>query len=255
VGQTVTTDTEYTVSFKPGTYDVNLPEGVTADGVSNATYLENLTFTPTASEKIITNVTAKIGETAIKVTKNDNGSYTIDGEDITGAITIEVTSIVGTIENIMGSKYKALEDDTKIVIIKTKQLETGKYTLTGVGDLFYSSKYGGYVTIVNAPKDTNWTNAEVASKLTKSEGTAPEISYNGDVDNSGRVRASDAGAINTILHGGTLEYTPDTKMRLELDVNGDGVADTEDIVWVLEEVVGLHGNTTTSTDTDSDEAP
>jgi uncharacterized repeat protein (TIGR02543 family) len=239
-GQTVTGAVTYTATFKKGTYNVTLSEDVS--GISaTATYDSDLTFTPTASGKIIIGVTAKIGDTAIDVTGNDDGSYTIKGSQITGDITITLTSIKGTLEYITATNYLALENGTKVVIVKTDKLDGSKYTLDDK-ELYYSSKYSGYVTIVN---DAKLTDAQIASKLSTSSGDAAVLSYDGDVNNSGSVTAADSGVINDMIHSsGALQYTPDVKQRLELDVNGDKTVSAKDIVWVLQKSVDTATGTT-----------
>jgi hypothetical protein len=248
----VTGATTYTVSFKKGTYNVTLPDGVTGSDAT-ATYDTDLIFTPTATGKIITGVTAKIGEKSIDVTKNTDGSYTIAGKDITGDITIEVTLVDGTLSYIMRGEYGALAQDTKIVIIeRTAKLDNQKLTLKiddkTSKEFFWSDKYSGYVAIV----DVNLTEAQLAARLSVIDGTASTIDYTGDVDNSAETDAADSGIINDILHGVTLYYTPDDKMRLELDVNGNKTVSADDIVWVLEEAVGLqHTGTTSNSSTEN----
>jgi hypothetical protein len=244
VGQDVTGETAYNVTFKEGTYNVTLPGSVS--GPDSATYKSDLTFIPAASGEIITNVTAKIGNDSITVDKNPNGSYTIAGSQITGDITIEVTSVTGTLEEISYDDYAALESGTKIVVVRTAQLDDGnKYTMTGgVGDLYWSGKYNAYVAIV----DKDLTEAQLASMLVRFEGATTEISYSGDINGSGTTTAADAGIVNDILHRVTLNYTPNAKMRLELDVSGDKKVTTTDIQTVLEKAVKLE---TTGTSTGS----
>jgi uncharacterized repeat protein (TIGR02543 family) len=246
VGQTVTAAATYTATFKKGTYTVTLPGGV--EGIAaTATYDSDLTFTPTATDKIITGVTAKIGDTPIAVTENNDGSYTIAGSLITGNIEIAVESVDGTLELISRTEYAALAQDTQVAILKTaKRTDNQKYTLSDVGDLYYSSKYQGYVTIV----DATLTEAQLAAQLSTIEGAATDLSYGGDINSSGIVTASDSGVVNDILHGVELFYTPDTKMRLELDVNGDKKVSSEDIVWILETAVQKsHDSETDESDT------
>jgi uncharacterized repeat protein (TIGR02543 family) len=245
VGVSVTTGNTYTFTakFEKGTYTVTLPDGVSGIA-SEATYETALTFTPTATGKIITNVTAKIGNTPITVNKNTDGSYTIDGSLITGNITIEATTVEGRLKTISKEEYVALESGKQIVLIETAKLtDDTKYTLTSGGDLYYSSAYKGYVAIV----DADLTDAQLASQLSVLTGTATELNYKGDINNSGKTTAADSGIINDILHGATLYYTPDDRMRLELDVTGDQQVTTDDIVWVLREALGLsHDSTSTS---------
>jgi hypothetical protein len=238
VDQKVTSDVIYTISFKNATYQVSVPEGFTAIG--SATHGSKLTFTPSASGKIVTNVTAKIGDASITVTKNEDGSYSIDGDAITGNITIEATTVEGSLLYIAYDTYKALASGTKIAILKTTQLNGSKYTLSdgeNSKDFFWSSRYNGYVAIV----DSAWTDAQLASKIITGDGDAIALSYNGDINGSGSTTAGDSGYITDILHNVTANYDVTDRMRLEMDVVGDEhIVGTNDISWILEEAVGYH---------------
>jgi hypothetical protein len=233
---TIDADTTYTASFTDASYTISADEG---SGISfgnvTPTHGTKLTFTPTATGKIITGVTAKIGEKSIDVTKNNDGSYSIDGDAITGDITITVTTVDGSFELISKTDYAALDNGTQVVVLTATKSSEVTYNLSG-GEIFYwSDPYNAYVTIASADSDV----AALASQLGTTEGAAQSISYDGDINVSGSTTAADAGIVNDILHGVNLAYTPDTKMRLQLDVTGDKSVTTSDIVWILQKAVGL----------------
>jgi hypothetical protein len=271
VGQTVTANKEYTVSFKYGTYDVTLPDGVSGIA-ANATYLSDLTFTPTADGKVIYSVSYTVNgtdgtKTAEKVT-DDNGVYTgqykISGNDITGDIDITVNYVDGTLAYISASAYAALENGTKIVIVKTDKMNGSKLSVkiddNTSKEFYWSGAYSGYVAIVDAAL----TDAQLAVRLSVlTSGSAEELSYDGDINHSGTVTAADSGIINDILHMNddegaagktTVSYSVTDKRRLELDVNGDKKVSSADIIWVLEEAVHL-SHTTSNSDTESTSDP
>lgn len=75
-------------------YTVDLPNDFT--GVSSIMPGEDYTFTPKNQNYSYT-VTAKIGEAEIDVTANDNGSFTIAKENITGNIVITVKEKTGKV--------------------------------------------------------------------------------------------------------------------------------------------------------------
>lgn len=62
--------------------------GITAE--TKATYNTPFTFTVTKADGFTYKVTAKAGETELTLTTGENGTYTISGTDITGAITVTV---------------------------------------------------------------------------------------------------------------------------------------------------------------------
>jgi hypothetical protein len=242
VGTSVTADVTYTASFKDATYTVTLPKGMTGLG-STATHGGNITFTPVITDKIVTSVSYTIGDNTTAITANGDGSYTINGSDITGDITISTETIDGSVDFIPYSSYMAMESGKKIVVVTAAELENGKYTLNGGSDLFWSSKYNGYVAFAGSSE----TAATVASKLVKSDdGSAVKIAYDGDIDGVDGADSVDAGMVNDILHDANLYYDVDDKMRFELDVMGDMSVTTGDIKWILEEAVGKHSTNSTT---------
>ena len=86
----VTGAIKITATQTPNSYDVSKPENVT--GPDEATYGEDYIFTVTPYEGYeIDEVKATIGDKNVDVTLNAEGKYVIDGENITGSITITVT--------------------------------------------------------------------------------------------------------------------------------------------------------------------
>ena len=89
--ENVTGTVVITATQTANSYDVTKPENVT--GPDKATYGEDYEFTVTPSEgKEIESVTVTTEDgTVINTTINEDGEYVIDGEDISGPITITVT--------------------------------------------------------------------------------------------------------------------------------------------------------------------
>ena len=89
--ENVTGTVVITATQTANSYDVTKPENVT--GPDKATYGEDYEFTVTPSEgKEIESVTVTTEDgTMINTTINEDGEYVIDGEDISGPITITVT--------------------------------------------------------------------------------------------------------------------------------------------------------------------
>lgn len=222
-------DTTVTVIFDHATYSVVAAAGT--NGVpTTATHGTNLTFTPTVEGKIVVGVTAKIGGTAVAVTKNANGSYTISGDAITGDLTITALTVTGSWGFIDKETYIALSADKKIAVLATGKLGGGNYLLDGEG-MYWSSKYDAYVKIV----DNGETEQTLTAKLAFNAGAAEQtLSYTGDINGSTTVTPADGGMINDELHSVARGYTLSEKERLEMDVNGDRKVTTMDIVAILE---------------------
>lgn len=200
---------------------------------------EDVTFTVAPAENyIITGVSYSVdGGTAIPLTAGEGGIYTIPGSDITGDITLTVTTTdILDWEFISKEDYLALESGTQVAILKTDKLDGATYALTGYDDMFWSEKYEGYVYIV---ADTE-NDASLTGKLTNKDGTATvELGYTGDVNGKNGVSGADALAITQTLNDIEVTYEITVKMRLEMDVTGDKSVTATDTVWILYEVAGL----------------
>ena len=235
----ITSAVTYTAKFTHATYSLVLPDGLTLtnkDGqsITTATHGTGLTFTPTFAGKVVIGITAKIGETAVTVTKNADGSYTIAGDAITGNLTITAQTVDGSWRFINKDTYIALSADKKIAVLATDKLDAGNYLLNGEG-MYWSSKYNAYVKIV----DIKETAASLTAKLSvQDDAEALTLSYTGDINGSNTVTPADGGMINDELHSVARKYALTEKERLEMDVNGDKTVSTEDIMSILRKYVG-----------------
>ena len=226
-------DTTVTAVFDDATYSVT---AVDISGVpKTATHGTKLTFTPTVEGKVVTGITAKIGETAVTVTKNVDGSYTIAGDAITGNLTITAQTVTGSWSFIGKDTYIALSNNTKIALLTTDQLASGNYLLDNQG-MYWSSKYKAYVKIVGKDETAQTLTAKLAFNASVA---AQTLSYTGDINGSNTVTPADGGMINDELHSVKREYTLTEKERLEMDVNGSQEVSTEDIMSILRKYVGL----------------
>lgn len=226
-------NTTITAVFDHATYSV---AAAGTNGVpTTATHGTDLTFTPTVEGKIVVGVTAKIGETAVAVTKNANGSYTISGDAITDDLTITAQTVDGSWGFIEKDTYIALSADKKIAVLATGKLEAGNYLLGDEG-MYWSSKYNAYVKIVDKDETAETLTAKLAFNASLAEQT---LSYTGDINGSNTVTPADGGMINDELHSVARLYVLTEKERLEMDVNGDKKVSTEDIMRILRKYVGL----------------
>lgn len=210
-------DAGYDVAFETG-YDV----------VSNT---KDLKFKVTKADTIVLGVKYQIGEAEPVAATFDQatGIYTIAGANVTGDITLVVTSVEGTVDFIARDAYAALTNtaDKKILVVTTDKVEGKGYTYRGSA-MYYSSAYGAYVAWV---ADTDSADL-VAGYLAAVETAATEITYSGNINGANGVTAADAGAINDCLHDQRVDETTDL-MLFELDVEGDKSVSTADMVIVL----------------------
>ena len=210
-------DAEYTVAFEDG-YDV-------------VSYTKDLKFKVTKADTIVLGVKYQIGEAEPVAAEFDaaTGIYTIAGANVTGDITLVVTSVAGTVDFIARDAYAALTNtaDKKILVVTTAKVEGKGYTYKGSA-MYYSSAYGAYVAWV---ADTDSADL-VAGYLAAVEAEATEITYSGDINTANGVTAADAGIINDCLHDQRVDETTDL-MLFELDVEGNKSVSTADMVNVL----------------------
>lgn len=234
LGTAFNANTTVTAIFDHAIYSVAAAAGT--NGVpTTATHGTDLTFTPTVDGKIVVGVTAKIGETAVTVKKNANGSYTISGDAITGDLTITAQTVDGSWSFIDKDTYIALSAGEKIAVLTTGKLDAGNYLLNGEG-MYWSSKYNAYVKIV----DVNETVESLTAKLSVSTNAeALTLAYTGDINGDGKATPADGGMINDELLEVTRNYSVTEKMRLEMDFSGDRIVSTADIMSILRKYVGL----------------
>lgn len=236
----ITSAVTYMAKFTHATYELALSAGLTLTDkndqpITSATHDTDLTFTPTVDGKIVIGITAKIGETAVTVTKNSNGTYTIAGNAITGGLTITAQTVDGSWSFIDKEAYKALSANTQIALLTTGQLASGNYLL-GSDGMYWSSKYDAYVKIV----DVNETVESLTAKLSVSTNAeALTLAYTGDINGDGKATPADGGMINDELLEVTRNYSVTEKMRLEMDFSGDRIVSTADIMSILRKYVGL----------------
>lgn len=238
----VTDDATYTVTFTDASYSVTWPDGVT-NMPSTATHGQDFTFTPSVTGELVTGVTYQVGDgEAVTLPTSSTGSYTIPGSAITGPITVTYTTVDATWEFISEGDYKAAPVGEKVAILKTSKLGTGTYTLTGYGDMYWSSAYAGYVCFVSNEEDTN----SLTQKLATIDNAVTEINYDGKINSDDKVSAADSAPITAALHQIQVQYEITDLMRFQFDVNGDKAVTTQDIEWILDEAVG---NSHTSSNT------
>lgn len=236
----ITSAVTYTAKFTHATYSLTLSDGLTLknkDGqsITTATHGTALIFTPTVDGKVVTGITAKIGETDVTVTENADGSYTIAGNAITGALAITAQTVDGSWSFIDKEAYKALSANTQIALLTTGQLASGNYLL-GSDGMYWSSKYDAYVKIV----DVNETVESLTAKLSVSTNAeALTLAYTGDINGDGKATPADGGMINDELLEVTRNYSVTEEMRLEMDFSGDRIVSTADIMSILRKYVGL----------------
>lgn len=221
--------------YYAGIYKVTLPEaGVNADKDS-AIYGEDFTFT-VDDGYTLTEVT--INGEKYEVTPNEDGSYTIKGEDITGDVVITVDVPEYQVEVY---EYVKLENKASVMLIVAKaDLAEGKALYYDGNMMFHSNAdaYDGYAYLQIIGEGETLTKEEAAKKITQSAGTPVEIDYGGDVNMSQRTDLNDAQLAYDIYMAkyNSLDGQVSMEKFLRADVNVDHCVDATDARAIADDV-------------------
>ena len=258
---------EFTLTCRPKAYSVTIKyqldggEAVTLDVTGQSTtyfapYSYTLTQTALPGELrgkcLITGATIQIGNgEAGEAANRVGGTVTLSENTVNGALVITYQLASVTWEWIKKDTYKALENGTKIAVLKADGAENGSktYTLNGA-TMYWSSRYGAFLAIVADNEGEDETDLAVAlcGALVRSNMSTTDdmrLKYNGDVTGNGSVNVIDTVPINDALHGVATYYLITDQMRLEMDVvdvdnDSDNLktVDLQDVLEILQKAVG-----------------
>ncbi len=233
----VTGDAEYTVTFQAQEYTIT----VQGEEPVQAPYGEDFQFQLNDVTGMVTKVWYQVEGSSeqVELKADEDGYYTIPGNQITGNITIGYESVAASWELV--NDYMAAPAGKQLAVLHTSKLTEGTYALTEYNaDMFWSSRYEGYACFV----DNDESIQTLTEKLIRSSNPTQEIDYSGDFNGNDLVNSVDAAIIDAVLHR-DVKYTVSDELRLSFDVttdstNPDKKVTAQDIMWILEEYVGLH---------------
>lgn len=187
-----------------------------------------LTLTPVTGYDYT--VTATMGGTEATV-KTSGNTYTV--ENVSGDVVFTVEK-VGQ-KTVVISKYLALESGKTAWLVKvTGTLESGNIFAYDGNAMFYSSKYEAYCYLVISAEAEDTAKAQITSKIGIVTATAANISYDGDVNMTGKLCINDAQLVWNLYNAVYGDFTDCTMEKfLSADVNGDAVVDTKDAAAVV----------------------
>ena len=240
----VTANISYKAYYVVNMFEITIPDNVTiisgvttVDDVKYATKGTDITFEVEFKTGHVAVVTVSIGGETMTLTPDGDGVYTIDGDMITGAVSIDVTYLVdGQITFIENIEYNAAPEGYKVMLLTLAgdPIENATYKY-GDTSFLWSEKYEAYVMMV----DEDLTAAEAIEDITAEViGSATlnlTIDYNGDLVKPDGVDIFDAQFIYNLYRGVYNNgFDPVTEqLRLMADVNGDGAVDIQDVNIVL----------------------
>lgn len=168
-----------------------------------------------------------------------NNTFTIPKECFTGSIlAVTVTKTAKINMTVEVSDYSPLSGNQRAYLIIAKNNGT---TQAGQGfaydgaAMYYSEKYSAFALVVAASSAPN--EETVKSKLTVNTAGYTSVTYNNDVNNTGKLDVNDAQLVyDMILSQYTLNGL-DQMMWLRADSNGDKTLNVQDVQMVLKAIV------------------
>lgn len=230
--------TDPTEPTKPVTYhSVTFTGSGAGAAQGNATSVANGgTYTLTLKKQAGYNyqVSYKMGgKSAVSVSPNANGTYTI--ANVTASLEIIIEKSLNI--DISVQEYLTLDRKTVFLILADALLGNGSLFTYDGNVMYYSKSYGAwaYLVITDQELDVN----QVRSQVKISTQTDQEIMYSGDVDGNGSVDMNDARLIQDLYHAKYDTFDTITMMKyLRADVNGDRKVDIRDVAWVTWKILG-----------------
>lgn len=187
-----------------------------------------LTLTPVTGYDYT--VTATMGGTEAAVKQSGN-TYTV--ENVSGDVVFTVTK-AGQ-KTVAVSKYLTLNGAKNAWLVKvTGTLESGSIFAYDGNAMFYSSKYEAYCYLVISSEAEATVKEQITAKIGLATATATNISYDGDVNMTGKLCINDAQLVWNLYNALYSDFTtcPMEKF-LRADVNGDAAVDTKDAAAVV----------------------
>lgn len=240
-GTDVTGDIVITVNktVKPAeTVNVTKPDYV--EGADTATKGEDYTFSIKEEEGYVYGEpTVAVGGEDIteQIVKNEDGSYTIPGEYVTGDITIEVEKTAAVTVDV--AQYITLDEQSMFLVTASGTFAEGSIAKYDGMSMFWSEKYGAYAWLVVSAGTLDDVKAEAAEKVTVAEGTAAgTVDNSGDVNGTNLIDVNDAQLTYDMYNAKYDDFDTVSMLKfLNADVNGDktvNVADAAAIVAAIQ---------------------
>lgn len=187
--------------------------------------------------------------TAVTVTDNGDGTYTIAGADIAADDVITVTvekKLIETKYTIEVNEYVTLDNARSVFLITAKlnagvTLADGKVLAYGNNAMFQNAERydGAYAYLVISDKSLAEVKAEAETdgKITEVEGSAETFNVNGDVNGTGLVDINDAQLVYNIYNAKYDSFDNTTMaMFLAADMNNNKTVNSLDAAAVVAKI-------------------
>ena len=253
-GKDITGNVVITVTKAASKAQINFAGSGVADVVNGSTSQtvepgQDFKFSINKENGYAYTVTAKKADgTAVTVTENSDGTYTIAGAAIAAGDVITVTvekKLIETKYTVEVTQYVKL-DGKAVFLITAKladsaKLSDGKVLAYGNNAMFQNAKrYGGayaYLVISDKTLDEVKAEAEKAGQITEVDGTAQTFNVNGDVNGTGLVDINDAQLVYNIYKAKYDNFDATTMaMFLAADMNDSRTVTVEDAAAVVAKI-------------------
>ena len=259
-GKDITGNVVITVTKAASKAQINFAGSGVADVVNGSTSQtaepgQDFKFSINKENGYAYTVTAKKADgTAVTVTENSDGTYTIAGADIAAGDVITVTVEKNLIEpkyTIEVNEYVKIDANAEgkpqsVFLITAKlnagvTLADGKVLAYGNNAMFQNAKrYGGayaYLVISDKTLDEVKAEAEKAGQITEVDATAQTFNVNGDVNGTGLVDINDAQLVYNIYKAKYDNFDATTMvMFLAADMNDSRTVTVEDAAAVMAKI-------------------
>gem|GEM_PF-5379392 len=221
LARTFTANASFTAVYTPKTFTVTLGTGLT--GADSATYGVDYVGVISGydADDYMYSVTYIVGGKSLSATVNSNGTFTISGGDITGALSVSVT---GTY---IGFTVTVHEDYVAGYTLVLVDGDAANYSYDG-SNMYYVERYEAFAYIVEG----SITAADAKAKITISTGTAVTITDNYNVNGRNGVDLNDVVAV-VGCYAAYYDVDQYMDMYLRADVDGSYTVDSADaaLVW------------------------
>lgn len=254
-GKDITGNVVITVTKEANKAQINFAGSGVADvvnGSTSQTVEPDKDFTFTINKKAgyeYTVAAKKEGGTAVTVTDNGDGNYTIAGANIAAGDVITVTvekKLIETKYTIAVNEYVTLDNARSVFLITAKlngdaKLADGKVLAYGNNAMFQNAeRYDGayaYLVISDKTLDEVKAEAEADGKITEVNGTAQTFNVNGDVNGTGLVDINDAQLVYNIYNAKYDSFDNTTMaMFLAADMNNNKTVNSLDAAAVVAKI-------------------
>ena len=195
---------------------------------------KDFTFTLNADDAYDYTVTLG-GET---LTPDADGKYTIAGDKLTGtALTVTVEKTAKQTAEVHVYEYVKLNGKNIYLVTASSSVADGKVMAYDGSAMFWSDKYQAYAYLVIS--GTELTKTEAAKKVTQASAAKTSITYDGDVNLTGKIDVNDAQLVWNMYNAKYADFsTVSMRKFLEADLNGDHKLTILDAAAVITKMLG-----------------